>query len=128
MMYFADKPVMSNDFLDDMSQADHEDVSIAFLTEFRDVYEERISSGEVDADDACGDKADMVEKLLFTYFDFRRPLVAVRSPSRDMTFRELVDFINDEVLHFISEEKPESFVYNKRDGKYHCVRSENNDD
>jgi hypothetical protein len=110
---------MANDFLGDMSQQDHERTSIAFLLEFRDVYEQRISDKEVASSDECGDICDLVEQLLYAYFDDRRNSVPIRPPTPDMTYQELIEYINDEVLHFISEEKPEAFIYDAKDGKYY---------
>ena len=103
---------------ENMSPSDHEEVSARFLVKFRDVYEERIYKGEIKATDIVGEQSSMVEDLLFAYFDFRRKVVPIPIPDKNINCQDLIEFINDEILLFISEEKPELFEYDPSSGRY----------
>lgn len=124
-MSFADI-VNMNDF-GSMSPSDHEDISASFLVKFRDIYEKRIQQGEVVATDNAGDKSDMIESLISAYFDFRRVQVPIRTPGHSMTYQDLISFINDEVLLFISEERPELLEYDKKTGRYFMLFDDDDD-
>tara|TARA_B100001778_G_scaffold334491_1_gene346107 strand:+ start:1285 stop:1662 length:378 start_codon:yes stop_codon:yes gene_type:complete len=125
MMSLADMNTM-HDF-ENMSASDHEEVSVRFLVKFRDVYEDRIASGEIKATDIVGEQSVMVEDLLFAYFDFRRNTVPIPVPSPEFTCQQLIDFINDDVLLYISDEKPEMLEYEPRSGRYFILFDDEDD-
>lgn len=124
-MSFVDITSM-NDF-GSMSHSDHEDISASFLVKFRDIYEKRIQQGEISGTDKAGDKSDMIENLLAAYFDYRRELIPIPVPSKELTYQQLVDFINNEVLLFLSDEKPELFEYDKKTGRYFMLFNDDDD-
>lgn len=128
MKYFVDYRGMEdyNDF-NNLTQEDHEDISLSFLVRFKEAYRERIKSGIINGDDESGVSADMVEKLICSYFDYRRSYVPISQPFPHFTYDELLDFLNNEVLDFIAEEKPE-YVFCDSEGEYYLIESEYDDD
>lgn len=121
----TDSKIMHN--FKDMSPSDHEEVSIRFLVKFRDVYEERIEQGEIKADDLIGEKSELVEDLLLAYFDIRRSHIPIPYIDANFSCKDMIDFINDEILHFLSDERPELLEYDPRDGRYYMLFDNDND-
>lgn len=104
---------------EEMSQDRHEEISCGLFVLFRDTYEERMENKEVIPSDLIGDKYILIEDLLLAYFDYRRPIVPIRKINETLTYTEFMDYINNEILHYISEEHPELFIYDEHDGKYY---------
>ena len=104
---------------EDMSQDRHEEISCGFFVLFRDTYEQRMYNKEVISSDLIGEKYILIEDLLVAYFDYRRPIVPIRKIDGNLTYSEFMDYINDEILHYISEEHPELFFYDEEDGRYY---------
>lgn len=113
--------------IENMSPSDHEEVSIRFLVKFRDVYEERMAKGEVSPSEKTEGKVEMLEGLLFSYFDIRRNIVPIPFLDPSASCQELIDFINDEVLLFMSEEHPELLIYDRSSGRYDILFEDNED-
>jgi len=127
---------MNNNFLNSMdhmenfeymSQDRHEEISCGFFVLFRDTYEERMLNKEVLPSDKIGDKYTLIEDLLLAYFDYRRPIIPIRKIDGNITFAEFMDFINNEILHYVSEEHPELFIYDEEDGKYYLFGEDEDD-
>lgn len=110
-----------------MSQERHEEISCGFFVLFRDTYEERIANKEISPNEKIGDKYILIEDLLLAYFDYRRPIIPIRKIDGSLTYKEFMEYVNDEILHYISEEHPELFMYDEDDGKYHLFGEDEDD-
>jgi len=106
-----------------LTQSEHEVVSAKFLTLLRDSLNERMRDGQLEETSPCGSQSQIVNRLIWCFFDSRRDEVGIPYPSSLMSVSSLRDFINDEVLPVINEHK-EGLLTKNWNGEWNLIDSE----
>lgn len=79
---------------------------VLLLIAYRNKLIDDINNQSILPEDLIKEKSDIINDLIFGYFEEDRLYVPIRGCNENMTYINLISYLNDEVLDYIAEERP----------------------